>query len=791
MKVPCRWLTDYVDIEVSEKAIERLAERLTLAGIEVEGIERTSPLQGVVIGRVASVRPHPNADKLMLCTVDLGDRSVDVVCGASNVVEGALVPVALDGALLPGGMKIEKRKVRGELSNGMICSREELELEERSDGIWNLDPALNVKAGDDLSDHLEYDDFIFDFKVASNRPDCASIYGVAREVAAVLGLPLRPLDVELDEAEEMAADVLRIVIEQASDTPRYAARVMDQVRIAPSPLRMQHRLIKADMRPLSNVVDATNYAMLEVGQPLHPFDADAIGKTITIRRARKGESFRTLDSVERALTPDALLVTDENGGIALAGVMGGERGEIQPKTDRVLLEIATFAGYSVRQSSRSVGLRTEASQRFERGLDPDGVRLAADRAAHWIQSLTGCRVLKGLADAYPAPSSPRSIRLRPPRIRILLGVEVPIDQIIELLGRLGIEATSQDGEIVATIPSFRPDLEREVDLVEEIGRIYGYDRFPSTAPKMTLRVGRKDRIERGKDRIRAALAAQGMCEILTDGFDMPALRQALGLPAKDLVKVRNPMAATQQAMRLSLLPGLLNVIEANLNVGVDGGMLFELGRIFSASEGEKESLSGALFGRTKRPLRGKETVSLSSGKALVENLFDALRLEGMRLEHADLPRHLHPGRSARFLRDGTTIGWLGELAPALVDRLTHPTAVLLFEFSVDELLDAFERPIAFSEIRRYPASKRDLSLSAPMGLPEGSVREVFRAEPTVESVLLYDLYQGKQVGEGRKSLTYELSFRASDRTLTDEEVTETISRIETHLHDLDVRLRAE
>jgi len=789
MKVPCRWIADYVDIDLSDEGIDRLAERLTLAGIEVEGIARTGSLTKTVVGRVTHVRPHPNADRLSLCTVDAGTKTVEVVCGAPNVAEDVLVPLALDGATLPNGLQIKKRKVRGEISDGMICSKEELGLEDHSAGIWIFDPGLDLIVGDDLTEHLEYDDAIFDFKVASNRPDCDSVYGVAREVAAVLGRPLRPIDTTLEEGPDRASDRVEIVIEDPDDTPRYAARVFDQVRIGPTPLRMQHRLIKAGMRPLSNVVDATNYVMLEVGQPLHPFDANDIGRTIAIRRAQPGETFRTLDNVDRSLTDDALMITDEHGGIAIAGVMGGERGEIHPETKTVLLEIATFNGYTVRQSSRAVGLRTEASQRFERGLDSDGVRLAADRAAHWIQRLTGCRVLEGLADAFPAPREPRAIRLRPDRANALLGVNVPVAEMLEILNRLEIAAESAGDEIVATIPSHRPDLQREVDLIEEVGRIYGYDRLPSTPARMALRIGRKDRIERGKDRIRSALTAFGMFEVLTDGFDKPSWREALGRGSDELVQVRNPMAATQEAMRLSLLPGILGVVEMNLKVGVDGGTVFELGRVFSSVEGERESLAGALFGRTGRPLQGKETVDLPTALGQFENLFSALRLGAVRRDQTEIPPYLHPGRSARFVRDGDTLGTLGEIAPTLIDRLTTETTVLLFEFDVETLLADFERPVSFTPLPRVPASKRDLSVSAPIEVPEERIREIIRSESSIESVLLYDLYRGEQVGESRKSLTYEVSLRAPNRTLTDDDVDATIARIEDRLRELDVHLR--
>jgi len=789
MKVPIRWCADYVDIETSKEAIDRLAERLTLAGREVEGIEETGTLRGVVAGSVTSVRSHPNADKLVLCSVDVGTRSVEVVCGARNVVEGALVPVALDGAELPIGLKIEKRKVRGELSDGMICSKQELALEEKSDGIWILDPALGIEVGADLAELLEYDDVIFDFKVTSNRPDCASIYGVAREVAAVLNLPLRPLETTIEETGAAAADRVRIVIEDGKDTPRYAARLMEGVEIGPSPLRVQHRLVKAGMRPLSNVVDATNYAMLELGQPLHPFDAEGIGDTISIRRATEGEPFRTLDGVDRKLTTTALVIADDSGAIALAGVMGGERGEIEPTTTRVLLEVATFNSFSVRQSSRSVGLRTEASQRFERGLDPESVPMAADRAAYWIQKLTGCRILEGLADAYPVPREKRKLTLRPHRVAEVLGIEVPIEEMVDILRRIDVNARVENDEILAVIPTFRADLEREVDLIEEIGRIHGYDRFPTISPRMTLRVGRKDRMERGKDRIREILAAQGLFEVMTDGFDKPDWRGALGLEEADLVTVRNPMAATQNAMRLSLLPGVLGVVETNLSVGVDGGSIFELGRIFSKSKGERESLAGAFFGRTRRALAGKELVELGEGKGVLESLFGGLKLGDPTTEQAKAPAYLHPGRSAAVRLDETPVGHIGELAPHLTERLSVSTPVLLFEFDSEALLTHFEDPISFQEIPNLPASKRDLSLTAPAGLPEGEVRRAIESEPTLESILLYDVYEGEQVAAGRKSLTYEVSFRATDHTLTDEEVSDTIGRIEKRLQALDVHLR--
>jgi phenylalanyl-tRNA synthetase beta chain len=789
MKVPCRWLADYVDLDVSEEAIARLAERLTLAGLEVEGIEKTGSLRNAVVGRVVSSEPLPKSDHLTLCAVDVGSETVEIVCGASNVVDGELVPVVLPDGELPTGLEIERRKIRGTASNGMICSKEELRLEDRSEGIWNFEPGLGLEVGTDLTTVLEYNDTIFDIKVPSNRPDCASVYGVAREVAASLDRPLAGLATDVEETLPPAADRIRIEIEDPADTPRYAARLMEGIEIGPAPLRMQHRLIKAGMRPLSNVVDATNYVMLELGHPLHPFDADLVEEPIVIRRAEPGETFRTLDGVERRLTEDVLMIADGRGGLALAGVMGGERSEIRPETTRVLLESASFTGYTIRKSTRAVGLRSEASQRFERRIDPESVTLAAERATHMIQKLTGCAVYQGLSDAYPAPSAPRSVRLRPERASLLLGLDLDRATCLDVLRRLQIDAEEDGPAIVATIPFFRPDLEREVDLIEDVGRIYGYDRLEAIGPKPVLLVGRKDATERAKDRIREILTGLGMIEVVGDGFDEREWREALGTPEEDLVRVANPMTVGQSMLRSSLVPGILSIVETNLSRGVDGGMIYEVGKVFSASGGERESLGGALFGRTGTPLRGKERVSLSIARGILNDLFKRLRLDGVAVRAEDLPPYLHPGRAARFVRDGRPIGLLGELSPSLSERFAVPTTVLVFECDAAELMVHADDPIAYSELPPFPASKRDLSVSAPSGLAEAEVRAAILAEPEVETALLYDLYEGEQVGEGRKSLTYELAFRAADRTLTDPEVDGIVDRIESRLAALDVRLR--
>jgi len=790
MKVSCRWMADHVDIDINEGATAKLAERLTFAGLEVEGIDRVGPLSGAVVGRVITAEPMPDSDHLSLCTVDVGGEVADIVCGAPNVVAGALVPVILPGGVLPGGLEIEKRKLRGHVSNGMICSKAEFELEEKSEGIWIFDEGLGLSVGDDVAALLEHDDYVFDIKVPSNRPDCASIYGIAREVAALLDLPLRPIETEIDETLPPTSERVRIEIEDPADTPRYAARLMEGVTIGEAPLRMQHRLIKVGMRPLSNVVDATNYVMLELGHPLHPFDADLVSEPIVIQRARAGEMFQTLDDVDRRLTPEVLMIADQQGGLALAGVMGGQRSEIRPETTRVLLEAATFFGYTIRKSSRSVGLRSEASQRFERGIDPDGVPLAAARATHLIQQLTGCRVHRGIADAYPVPSESRNLRLRPERASLLLGFNLDQQTCIDILTRLQIEAEADGDAVSVIVPASRPDLAREVDLIEEVGRVHGYDRLDSSSPRPTLIVGKRDRIERDKLAIRDALCGLGMIEVVSDGFDKCAWREALGLPETDLVTTVNPMTVGQSALRSSLLPTILEIVDHNLRQGVDGGMIYEIGRVFSRSEGECDSLAGAFFGRTGIPLRGKEMVSLPMARGILDGLFKALRLDGLRTASDNLPPYLHPGRGVRFLRGGDVLGHFGELAPAVLGQFALPTTVLLFELDVSGLAVNAEASVRYAPLPQFPASKRDLSVLAPQALPEETIRAAIGEAPEVESVLLYDLYRGEQTGGERVSLTYELCFRAADRTLTDADVDRAVEAIDKQLTTLDVHIRS-
>jgi len=546
------------------------------------------------------------------------------------------------------------------------------------------------------------------------------------------------------------------------------------------------------MRPLSNVVDVTNYVMLELGHPLHPFDAELVKERIVVQRASAKERFQTLDGVERGLSEEVLMITDREGGLAIAGVMGGARSEIREETTRVLLEAAAFDAVTIRRSARAVGIRSEAERSlaaFRAWGRPGGVPLAAARAVHLLQQLTDCHVHKGMIDAHPRPRRPTTIQLRPSRAAALLGVDLDRPQVAALLKRLQIGVSEKGEALLATVPTFRADLTREIDLIEEVGRLHGYDRIPSIPPQGIMRMGEKDPMERYKDRVRTILTGLGMDEVVTDGFDKQEWREALFLSDEGLVTVRNPMIASQETLRGSLLPGILCVVETNLNQHVEGGMLFEVGRVFVPEREEQEFLAGALFGRTGISLGGKDEVDLAAAKGILVNLFSGLNFEAMQIGTDEVPPFLHSERGGCVLLDGKKIGLFGELAPRIRDRLLGAPRVILFELDLDNLYTQPASGRMFTSLPRFPASKRDLSLLVPVDLPEARVREAICAEETVERVLLYDLYHGEQVTAGAKSLTYEVSLRAADRTLTDEDVDATISRVVKRLAELGVRLR--
>ncbi len=777
MRVPLSWLSDYVDLAGLDAG--ELAERLTLAGLEVEGIHEIGPLSGVVVGRVLEVAPHPNADRLAICRLDAGDRVYTVVSGAPNLEAGRLVPFAPPGTQLPGG-EVREVKLRGVVSEGMILSAADLGLEAKSSGIWNLPAGPEV--GAEFAPLIGAPDRVLDLKITSNRPDLLGVYGVAREVAAVFGRSLSELDLEFPEDDPSAEELVRVEIESPDDCPRYVARVIVGVPREASPLWLAARLFKAGMRPLSLMVDVTNYVMLELGHPLHAFDYDRLsGGMIGVRRARRGEVIRTLDGVDRELSEEVLLITDGARPIAIAGVMGGEDTEISDSTSRVLLEAACFSPARIRRSSRYLGLRTEASHRFERGLAPQSAEVASRRACHLLTRLSGVRVARGSVDAYPKPASPAVVPLRERRVTEVLGVEIPPAEVARALESLGLSLSERDDGWEARIPYWRVDLTREIDLVEEVARIYGYDRIPSSPPQVPLRAGDKDPREAFADRVRRIMASLGLAEVYSFGLVPRGEAEVL---------LKNPQAEGQEGLRKSLLFGLLTSARENLEAQNSGVALFEVGRTFHLEGGEvveEDRLGVILAGRTPMPLSGKEEYSPAHIKGILDGLLAALRAEGVALGETEAD-WLHPYRRAGIYSGGRIIGWLGELNRELSEDLPGDVRALALEISLSALREAARSP-EHRPLPRFPAARRDLSLVAPEELPEGDVEAAILADELVESCILYDLYRGKGIPEGKRSLTYEVVFRHPQRTLSSEEVDQAVERILARLERLGVELR--
>jgi len=794
VRAPLSWVSEYVDLP--EIPVEALAERLTLAGLEVERIE-TLDAEGVIVATVAAVEPHPRAEQLSVCQVETGGGTCTVVCGAENVMVGTLVPVALPGARVPGvpGGKVSAATIRGVKSEGMILSRQELGLEGKSSGIWNLPPDLTV--GTDLASLIGFPDTVLSIKITSNRPDLLGVVGIAREISALYRTAFREPEISFPETAPAAATLTAVEIEDPADCPRYVARIIQGAGNLPSPLLMEARLLKAGMRPLSLVVDATNYVLLELGHPLHAFD---IGKLeegrIVVRRARSGERIRTLDGVDRELSPEVLVIADARQPVAVAGVMGGADTEVGPETRAVLLEAATFSPVRVRRSARAVGVRTEASLRFERDLSPEMADLASRRCCALL-SCHGVRIARGAVDAYPIPGKTRVVTLRKGRVTEILGVEAAESDVVDALSRLGLTLRDRGKTWEAGIPPFRRDLGREIDLVEEVARLYGYDRIPALAPRTEPRIGEKDSRETFTDRVREILASLGLLDTYTPGL-VPA--------AGAEVRLRNPLAQGWDGLRASLLPGLLATVRGNLEAQAPGVAVFEVGRVFrqQKDEVEEEDRVGiALAGRPPIPLSGKGEYSPADLKGLLDAFLDALRIEDVALGETEDTR-LHPYRRAGIYCDtlpGTRnaspitlhpsqhlIGWLGELAPGLVADLPGARRVLALELALPPLRDAAHGP-EHRPIPRSPASKRDLSLVVPEDTVEGSVREAILAEPLVESAFLYDLYQGAGLPAGHLSLTYEVAFREPERTLASEEVDAAVGRILARLDRIGGRIR--
>ncbi len=801
MRVPQSWLSELVEVKLSPEALN---DRLELTGTAVAAIHRTGEsLENVVIGRIVDKTPHPQADKLWVTLVDIGESEpVQIVCGAQNFEVSDLVPVALPGAVLPAGMKIKRAKLRGVESAGMNCSAAELGLGSDQDGLLIL--PKDAPIGSRFSEYQGLSDVTFELEVTPNRADCMSMVGVAREVAAVTGVPFSAPSFSVVEEGSPIADVVDVTVVDSSLCPRYAARLVRGVKIGPSPKWLADRLIAAGARPVNNIVDITNYVMFEMGQPLHAFDLATLRGTdlqaqIIVRRASAGELLQTLDGVERRLDSQMLVIADSAQAIALAGVMGGASTEVSETTVDVLLEAAVFDKDSVSRTSRSLGLLSEASSRFERGVDPAGCVAALDRAASLLREVCGGVVASGVIDVASTAPSVRTLELRIQRLCKIVGEEISAEDMIDILQRLGLRVEDDAQESLRVeIPSFRPDLEREIDLVEEVLRIWGMERVKPTLPSGTGRSGGLTRAQADRERVGATLRAAGLTEAMTyifaEGRDT-AIPGCDSIPKEEWVRLMNPMSEEQASLRRHIFPGLLRSVSFNQNRGVSGVHLYEIGTVFATAAGrqlprEHHVVAGVLNGRwmpkswhdaraqSSAPKshagsagRTADALDFFDGKGVIETLLLDLGVEAASFI-ASQYEWLQPGRSARVVAGSDVLGWLGEVHPEVLGIYECEGPVVAFELSLDRLLANTVSVKRYRDVPRFPPVQLDIALVVDSTVTASSVETAIleSAGRDLHMIELFDVYTGEGVESGKKSLAYSLTYRSIDRTLTDDEV---------------------
>jgi len=818
MKASLKWLGDYADIKLTPK---ELAERLTMAGLEVKAIQTMGDTwDKVVIGEVIAVNPHPNADRLKLATVDLGTEQITVVCGAPNIGVGQRVPFAHIGALLINGytgeaMSLKPAKIRGVVSAGMVCSEKELGISDNHEDILVLTPEAPI--GVALAVYLG--DIIFDLDVTPNRPDCLSVIGIAREIAALTGEPLRLPEIHYEESEKPIGSFASVDIVEPNLCPRYCASLITGINIAPSPSWLQQRLNSCGMRPINNVVDTTNYVMLEYGQPLHAFDYRKLkGGQIIVRRAKNGETITTLDGTERALNPDILVIADKEEAVAVAGIMGGVDSEVTDKTDTILLESANFAQATIRRGCGYLQLQSEASVRFDKELNSELPLLPLKRATQLLLELAGGRAAKGVIDVYPGKSAPKLISLPTREVERLSGLKVNIDEILKVLKALGFECQENNSgsQISVSVPYWRSDIKCSADLVEEIVRIIGYEKIPisrlsSPLPPQKSKLSPAAQQSNLKDKLRNILTGFGFQEILT--YSLVSLEKLQKLSPKlelkvQPLKVANPMTREQEFLRTSLRAGLLSTLAHNQKFEPAGIRLFEIGKVFLphnppviATEAkqsqverelpqEKDMLCAALSGpRLELSWHtDKEMLDFFDAKGVVKNILNQLRLKAS-FENSD-DEGLFPRKSTNLIVDNDLIGILGELHPKVVQAFELLGVTYLIEIDLEKLLTKLTGTKKYQPITRFPSVTRDIALVVDEQVSYRRAEEIVQGFPLVTQTTLFDLYRGKQIPEGKKSFAIRIIYQSPSYTLTDEEVDQTQEQMLARLHqELGANLR--
>ncbi|NLN66172.1 MAG: phenylalanine--tRNA ligase subunit beta [Clostridiaceae bacterium] len=779
MKAPISWLKDFVDIKID---LKDYAHALTLSGSKVEAIEDLGEsIEKVVVGKILSMEQHPDADKLRIAQVDVGNEILQVVTGAPNVNTGDLIPLALPGAKLPGGT-IKVSKLRGVESYGMMCSIEELNLtkdylpDAPDDGVYVFHN--NPAVGSDVKETLGLEPVV-DFEITSNRPDCFSMIGLARETAVTLKEQFRkPEIVVKEEGNGKASDYVSVEINNPDLCSRYAARVVTNVKIEPSPAWMQRRLAAAGMRPINNIVDITNYVMLEMGQPMHAFDLKCVqGGRIIVRTATENETITTLDGQERQLNPSMLVISDENRAVAIAGVMGGENSEVTDSTDILLLESANFDSKSVRLTGKKVGIRSEASSRFEKGLDVENVIPAINRAAQLIEELGAGNVVPGIVDCNPVKAKPVKLQLDAGFINRLLGTYIDTEWMLDLFEKL--EFSVDRKTMMLTAPTFRPDIQGEADLAEEVARFYDYNNIPATLLQgRASTMGRKTVGQRMEELIHQQMLSSGLYETYTYSFTSPKVFDKLCLPPdhilRNTVNITNPLGEDFSIMRTTTIPEMLEVIRTNYSRKVEEGRFFEISYVYLPIEGEllpdeKKTLTIGLYGNADFYLM----------KGIIEQLLEQMNIHDIDFSPvADHPA-FHPGKTAKLTIAGVTVGYLGEVHPEVAENFDCPLNTFIAVLDIQPMIDNADMTREYKALPRYPAVSRDIAMLIRNDILvkeiEGVIRQ--RGGKILEGVRLFDVYRGDQVPAGMKSVAYTLTFRSADRTLVDEEVNKVMEKI--------------
>lgn len=784
MDISMSWLKDYVDVDAD---IKDYVEDITLSGSKVEGYEEIcKDITGVVVGKVLSIDQHPDADKLVITKIDVAkDEPLQIVTGATNLFVGAYVPVATDGSHLAGDVKIKKGKLRGVESNGMLCSVEELGFDRHDfpeapeNGIYIFEKEQPL--GADVRDVMDLLDTTVEFEITSNRPDCFSMVGLARETAATYKKDFKFPEITVKEdADGDINEMISVEIKNSDLCPRYVARVVKDVKIAPSPRWMRKRLRSVGIRPINNIVDITNYVMSELGQPMHAFSIDTIDEhKIIVRNANDGETFNTLDGIERKLDSSMLVIADPNKAVAVAGVMGGANSMITGDTATVLFESANFNGPNVRITAKKLGLRTDASSKFEKGLDPNISRIAVDRAVQLVEMLDCGTVVKGAVDCYPNKREGWQLSYDPAWINGLLGTDISEEEMMDIFERIEIKVNKATRTV--TIPTFRPDLEAQADLAEEVARFYGYNKIVPTLAAGTPTVGKKTYSQTIADVIKKAMITNGLCEAMNFTFESPKVFEKLNISEdsdlRRVVKISNPLGEDFSVMRTTTLNGMLNSLSTNYNRRNEEAGLFEIGKIYipralplTELPNEPQKLTIGMYGK----------MDFYGLKGIVEYLFSVLGMsEKVEFSPESSISWMHPGRTASISINGENFGYFGELHPAVANNYSIGTRVYIAVLDVEAMIDTANMVSVYKALPKFPAVTRDISMVINENVFVKEIENVIKKKggKLLETINLFDVYQGSQIEKGFKSVSYSITFRAPDRTLVDDDVNAVMKKI--------------